>query len=363
MPFHRFMELALYHPEHGYYSAGAERLGREGDFFTASDVGNLFGACLARQLEEMDGALGRPGTFSVLEFGAGRGLLAADILESFSREPAGRLDYRMVDRAAGMRELASEQAPGARVVDPEDPGKDLTGCILAVELFDALPVRRIRRKEGELRELHVGISSDGDLVELEGAPSEEAVQLAERYGAAAEEGSEAEVCPSLEPVLESMDRTLERGFAILVDYGHPARELYGGRLRRGTLLAYHGHTSGEDYLRRVGEQDLTAHVNFTALEDAARDLGWTVLSLTTQDRFLIANGILERFEAAGEAEWSDPARVKERLRAMQLIHPQGMGRTFRVLVLCKGLDPAPELEGLRDPFARRARGGEGRQPV
>ena len=102
----------------------------------------------------------------------------------------------------------------------------------------------------------------------------------------------------------------------------------------------------------MGEQDLTAHVNFTALTDRAIELGLDVLGLTTQDRFLIANDALAAFDETDETRWRDPARVRERLRVMQLIHPEGMGRIFKVLVLSKGIDPAPSLNGLVDPFAR-----------
>jgi SAM-dependent MidA family methyltransferase len=139
---------------------------------------------------------------------------------------------------------------------------------------------------------------------------------------------------------------------IVVDYGMPAAELYDRERRRGTLLAYHGHSTNEDYLSRPGEQDLTAHVNFTALEDRARDCGLKVLGRTTQDRFLVCNGVLEEFEQPDLETAHDPRRVKRRLQAMQLIHPEGMGRTFRVLMLAKGCEGLDGLAGLADPFAR-----------
>ncbi len=137
---------------------------------------------------------------------------------------------------------------------------------------------------------------------------------------------------------------------IIVDYGASATELYGPAHAGGTLLAYRRHRAHDGYLEQVGEQDLTAHVNFTALEDHARERGLSVLGQTTQDRFLIANGLLEAFESRDESQWRDPREVKRRLQAMQLIHPSAMGRRFRVLLLAKGLDPPPELAGLRDPF-------------
>jgi len=148
-----------------------------------------------------------------------------------------------------------------------------------------------------------------------------------------------------------MQSPIESGVFIVVDYGYSAAELYAPARRRGTLLAYHAHSTNEEYLSRVGEQDLTAHVNFTALEDRARELGLDSLGLTTQDRFLVANGILEQFEQEGLEQAYDPRRVKQRMQAMQLIHPAGMGRTFKVLMLSKGCAPPPDLCGMRDPFA------------
>jgi len=130
----------------------------------------------------------------------------------------------------------------------------------------------------------------------------------------------------------------------VIDYGYRGAELYGPRHRRGTLLAYHRHRATEDYLLRVGEQDLTAHVNFSALEEQARALGLRSLLFTTQDRFLLASGILE-----GIPEDGSPRSVKRRLQVKQLVHPEGMGRIFKVLLLAKGLDAPPALSVTAGP--------------
>jgi SAM-dependent MidA family methyltransferase len=355
LSFERFMDLALHDPADGYYAAGAARLGTEGDFYTAADVGRAFGRCVARQLVEMDALLGEPRPFTAVEHGAGRGRLARDLLDVLPTAGPGlsqRLQAVLVDRSAAMRDAARAAVPEAAVVEPERAPSGYVGCALAVELFDALPVRRLRRRDGELREVFVDSDDSGELIELEGTPSDDTLALAERYGAAPEEGDEAEVCPALHAVLARIVSGLGRGFLIVVDYGHAAPELYGPRHRRGTLLAYHRHQTSEAYLSRVGHQDLTAHVNFTALEDGARRLGLRVLGRTTQDRFLLANGIAEEFDAPDEAAHRDPSRVKRRLQALQLIHPEAMGRRFQVLIAAKGIEPAPTLAGLRDPFAR-----------
>jgi len=351
MSFARFMERALYDTEHGYYTRGGG-VGPQGDFHTASDVGRGFGGAFARQIVEIDRLAGPFDPFDIVEPGCGRGLLARDVLDALVEldgDLASRVRYWLVDRSPAMLEEARRLVPEARVLSPERLGTGHRGCVIAVELFDALPVHRVRRRESGLVELFVGLDDDGALVEVERPCTDEARVLAERHGAAAVVGSEAEVAPGVEGALAAIDRCLEVGVVLVVDYGESAERLYGASRPQGSLLAYRGHTTNQEYLGHVGEQDLTAHVNFSALEESARRLGLEVLGLTTQDRFLIANGLLEAFRPDEEQQRHDPRRVKERLQAMQLIHPEGMGRRFKVLALAK--DCSPELTGLVDPFA------------
>ena len=349
--FARFMELALHHPEYGYYARGPERLGRGGDFFTASDVGAAFGACFARQLVEMDALLDRPKIFRYVEHGAGRGLLARDVEDALlaqAPELAGRFAAVLVDRSPGMRGASAERVPGARVVAEEDAPRGGAGCVVAVELLDALPVHRVRRRGATLVEVLVALEGDR-LVEVEGDPGDELRAWVDAHGAAPEDGDEAEACLALGPTLAGLAASIDRGFLVIVDYGHEAKRLFGPAHRRGTLLAYHRHRANEDYLLRVGEQDLTAHVNLTALRREAEALGLHTAGITTQDRFLIANGILDGLDAD---DGGSLAATKRRLQAKQLIHPQGMGTIFKVAVFTKGMEPPPVVRGLRDPFAR-----------
>jgi SAM-dependent MidA family methyltransferase len=351
--FARFMELALYDPQHGYYSRGPSRIGRRGDFFTASDVGPAFGRCLARQVQEIDRLIGPLDPFHLIEFGAGRGLLARDLLDSMSeldRDLSDRLRCLMVDRSVAMRAEAAVNAPRAEALAPEELVGGYSGAILAVELFDALPVHRVRRRGGRLLELCVDVGAGGELVELERDPLPEVLEWASRYGAASEEGTEAELAPTAAGQLDMMEGLIERGVLAIFDYGYRAPELYDPSRRRGTMLAYSGHSTSESFLERVGEQDLTAHVNFSAIEERAAERGLESLGLTTQDRFLIGNGIIDYFEQQGPESVHDPEKVKQRLQAMQLIHPMGMGRIFKVLMLSKGCDPPPVLSGMKDPF-------------
>lgn len=344
--FARFMELALHDPCYGYYAAGAERLGERGDFITAGDLGPAFGRALARQIVELDRVCGQPDPFDVVEFGAGRGLLARDLLSAAGE----RVRYTAIDASEGMRRSIATQAPQAIVAAKDTARPAGRGCVLAVELFDALPVHRLVRRAGRLEE--IGVDWDGErFVEVVLEPREEVRAWSERYGAAALDGHEAEVCLGLEQQFERFDRALERGFALVFDYGDSADRLYTPERKRGTLLAYSEHRASEGYLERVGLQDLTAHVNFTALVDAAGSKGWRLVGRTTQDRFLIANGILEEFERMDDAAYRDPRRIEERWRTRQLIQPGGMGRRFHLLIFCKGLARVAPLAGLVDPFA------------
>src|SRR5262245_59507975 len=189
------MELALHHPEHGYYARGPGRLGRTGDFFTASDVGPAFGACLARQLVEMDALLDRPDPFSYVEHGAGRGLLARDVEDSLLAEApdlARRFRPVLIDSSRGMRAAAAARVPTSRVATDRDAPPAGAGCVVAAELLDALPVHRVRRRGSALVEVMVDVR-DESLVEVEQAAGDELRAWVDRYGAARGDGDECEV--------------------------------------------------------------------------------------------------------------------------------------------------------------------------
>ena len=355
--FARFMELALYHEPFGYYARGSEGLGRSGDYVTASDVGRAFGETLARQFAEIDDLLGRPDPFRLVEFGAGRGLLVRDLLDAIregSPERLPRFRATLLDRSASMREEAARVVPEAEVLAPDVLVSGGAGCVVAVELLDALPVHRVVRRGGALREIAVGAEGERLVTVLREPPAEVAAWASE-YGAAPEDGDEAEVSLGLGPAVARLASAVDRGVVIVVDYGDTAERLYGPGRRRGTLLAYHRHRTSEEVLSRVGEQDLTAHVNFTALSREARRAGMVELGTTTQDRFLVASGILDGLD---DERQEGVAAVKRRLQAKQLIHPDGMGRAFKFAIFAKGMEFAAPLAGLRDPF-----GGAGPRPV
>jgi len=350
--FAEYMRECLYHPEHGYYSRlGASRFA---DYYTSVDVHPIFGRLLARQLAEMWALLGRPERFWAVEAGAGAGRLAGHVLEFAARELRdfyGALRYVAVERSAARRAalaaaLASHAAAGHAFSAAELPAEIPAGCVLSNELLDALPVHRVVREQGALREIYVGLEG-GEFREQHGPLSVPA--LAEYFavqGIELREGQRAEAGLEACEWIAHAGRRLARGFVLTVDYGHEARELYDERHLRGTLLAYQQHRASEDFLRAPGEQDLTAHVNFTVLELWGHRAGLARTGLVSQAQFLLALGRGNEFADLYDDGQSEVERVRARLLLKNLLHPEGMGETFQVFVQHKSVE-ASRLTGLQ----------------
>jgi SAM-dependent MidA family methyltransferase len=351
IPFDEFMRECLYHPVHGYYSrANAARFG---DYYTSVDVHPIFGRLLARQFAEMWELLGSPRPFVLAECGAGAGRLAAHILDFSARAlPAfyDAIQYVAVERSGGRRaehasRLAGHIASGRVSSAAELPRSIAAGCIFSNELLDALPARRVIVEEGALRETFVG--RDGArFMDVTGAPSTPALEKYFReQGIALEEGQQAEVSLEACDWIENAGRVLERGFVLTIDYGHEAAALYSERHNRGTLLAYRDHVVSENILDAPGEQDLTAHVNFTAVDLWGRRAGLARTGLVTQSQFLVALGRGNEFADLYEPGQTEMEKLRARLLLKNLIHPEGLGEKFQVLVQHKGI-AGPQLTGL-----------------
>jgi SAM-dependent MidA family methyltransferase len=312
LSFRDYMDAVLYHPDFGYYSSGRNPLGREGDYYTSSDLDSIFGKLLAARFLRMAEAIGvEPSSFSIVEIGAGRGLLARDIL---SHHP---FPYTIVERSAAMlgrqRETLKDFAVDWRDRLPER----VAGCIFSNEFFDALPVHRVVRRQGILKEIYV----DEEFKETEG-------EFRGASGLPLTEGQLADI--SLEgPVwLRRIASALDRGYHLAIDYGYLEREFYARP--RGTLMCYWRHQVSEDPYARIGEQDITAHVNFSDLIAAGEAAGLETVSFTTQMEFLIDAGILAELEALAHSRAAeDVARL---LSIKKLLLPQGMGERFKVLI-------------------------------
>jgi SAM-dependent MidA family methyltransferase len=351
IPFAEFMRECLYHPEHGYYS----RLGlrRRGDYYTSVDIHAIFGRLIARQLAEMWELLRSPRPFLAVESGAGVGRLAANILDFAERElPAfyAATEYVAVERSAERRAehtaaLASHIAEGRVSSSAEIPADIPNGCIFSNELLDALPTHRVVIEGGHLREVYVGFEG-GRFIEMLCEPSTSAIeQYFREQGIALPEGQQAEACLDACRWIENAGRAIGRGFVMTIDYGHEARSLYDEGHNRGTLLAYRDHRVTEKVLDAPGEQDLTSHVNFTALQVWGARAGLERTGLVTQSQFLVALGKANEFADLYEPGQSEVEKLRARLSLKNLIHPEGLGDKFRVLMQHKGIEN-PRLTGL-----------------
>jgi SAM-dependent MidA family methyltransferase len=344
------METALYHPRAGYYARAVQRSGREGDFFTSVDVGPLFGTLLARQVAEMARHLSTSSAtpFDLVEAGAGNGRLSRDMLRALSAhdpDVAARTRLHLVEGSPEARRTARETlAPfGAQVAAVSgDVPDSYEGVLIANELLDAMPVHQVVMREDGLREVFVDDGGD-EFILREDEPS--TPRLASYF---ADLGIELQVGWRAEVSLAAIDwiggalARMARGFAILVDYGHDARELYSVTHSMGTLTTYTRHqaagpesaAASPPWLRHPGEQDLTAHVDFTSVTRAAEQSGATVLGFMDQTYLLMALA----------ADRLDTLDVRNRLAFKTLVMPGGLGSTMKALVLGKGVG-TPTLIG------------------
>lgn len=353
--FDRFMREALYHPRFGYYQSEVARPGRSGDFITAPEADPIFGQTLARQLEQMDQLLGEPNPFTVLEYGAGSGTLALALLNAVrvdTPELLKRLRYQPIETSqARTSELTTrlEQA-GFGVQLAMTSSEPITGCVLANEFLDALPVHRIEQQHEQLRETYV-TWHDGWFAEKAGPPSSAEI---ERYLTDGDielaEGQRAEINLGLCEWIGEVSRRLLRGYVLVIDYGYAAGKLYGPDYPDGTLRAYYQHSVSDDPFHAVGYQDLTAHVDFSALERTARDHELQVLGRTTQADFLGGAGVGELLVAAQQRpEMTFEKYVGIRSAVIRMIDPGAMGR-FSVLILGRDVPLEQQLIGLSATF-------------
>ncbi len=372
LPFVEFMEAALYHPEHGYYCRPAATTGARGDFYTSPDVHPAFGRLLARQIAELADRT-RPaggGRFDIVEMGPGTGTLARDVAAGLARERpdlAARTVYTMVEVSPSLGRLQRVRLGGgaagalagfewARWDDvlaraARAPG--FHGCVLAHEFLDALPVHLVQAAGGALEEVHVTVEGEALREVLLDPVTPRLAEHLDGLGVVLEEGQRAEVGLRAIDWISSLEglfgpRAGGRGGALLIDYGHPARELYDPIRHRGTLLCYHRHRAGEDPYARVGLQDITAHVEFTSVERRARAAGLDAAPLTTQMRFLVSLGLARMLADLGAAAGA-AGTARDRLALHALMAPGGMGEVFKVLLLARGT-PAAGLTGATDPF-------------
>ena len=312
LSFRDFMEEALYNPQFGYYSSARNPIGRQGDFYTSSDLDPIFGRLLSQKFAQMASEIDvRPEAFTIVELGAGRGLLAREILQ-YCRFP-----YRIVERSAAMRERQQEILGNFDVHWLDGLPHDVTGCIFSNEFFDALPVRRIVRRGGALREIYV----TSEFTEVEG-------DLQESLDIPISEGQLADINTDAKQWIRRIATSLSHGYHLAIDYGYQDREFYARP--RGTLMCYWQHQAIENPYVRIGEQDITAHVNFSDLIREGATAGLSTETFTTQMDFLVQLGVLQELQALVPAQTAEA--IQRVMAIKKLILPGGMGERFKVLV-------------------------------
>lgn len=337
IPFREFMEAALYHPQHGYYSSGCAAIGRRGDFITNVSVGPLFGRLLARQFMEMWERLGAPAQWTIVEQGAHRGDFARDALSGlgeFAPECFAATRYVIIEPAAVLR-AAQETAVAGLPVDWVSSLEELepfTGVHFSNELIDAFPVHLAVRGDGPWRERYVDLIEDtftftdrplseprlsSRLSIVDRMPGMDATFATNPFT--------AEVNLAALDWLSTLATKIQRGAVIAIDYGY-TREQFLER-RAGTLSAYADHQRAPDPLARPGEIDLTTHVEFTSLLEHAERKGFRLHTFTDQHRFMVG---------LGGRHFTDGPTPPAEIRAFKtLMHPGLLGQAFKVMILEK----------------------------
>jgi SAM-dependent MidA family methyltransferase len=364
-----FMEMALYDEEDGYYTASSRQIGEGGDYATSPEFHPLFGRMLGRQLGQMLSAFPYDVPLTLVEMGAGKGLLSHTTLSLLRKEFRAlyeRLTLVIAERSPSLREFQhrylAEFERGGKVIwresisgggeggsslscgagESRDSADDQTGlwtgCLFSNELIDAFPVHRVQMKGGELKEIFVALEGERWVECLNQPSTGELEGYFRRLDIDLAEGVEAEVNLKALDWMRGVGRAMKRGYVVTVDYGYPARELYSPARRQGTLLCYYRHTVQEDPYDRIGCQDMTSHVDFTSLVWAGRSVGLELLGFTDQLSFLMGLGIAQEIEGIVAEKGPDDPEV---LRAKALLMPQRMGRVFKVLLQGKKVPKIP----------------------
>lgn len=339
--FERYMDLALYAPGLGYYSAGSRKLGRGGDFITAPEVSPLFGACVAKQCAEIQGD---GGAGSILELGAGSGRLAVDILtrlETLDRLPER---YLILDVSADLRErqrqLLADRVPHLlpRLEWVDAPPASFDGVIVANEVLDALPVSRFMCRGPACEEL--GVSWVKGAFTWAARPAGPALRRACARLAAAAGGWEgqyvSEYCPRLPSWTRAVVRGLRRGAVLWFDYGLPRPQYYLAERRDGTLICHFRHRAHGNPFVHPGLQDITAWVDFTALAECGAEAGFDLAGFTSQAYFLAGLGIDAEMRALAGDHQGQFARLANQAR--QLMMPGEMGERFKAMAWTRGVN-------------------------
>jgi len=350
--FNRFMELALYEPGLGYYSAGAYKFGEPGDFVTAPEISPLFSRCVARQCCQVLGILGQG---DILEVGAGSGAMACDILIELDQLGVLPEHYFILDISADLRKrqhtLIQQRIPHLmnhiHWLD-QLPEEGFKGVVLANEVLDAMPVHRVQISKDKEQEFFIKTINDSFEWCLDELSDEQLLQriiiIRQKLGQDINNiGYSTEINLAAESWIRSIADIMSRGLVLIIDYGFPGREYYHPERRDGTLMCHYHHQAHDNPLVLIGLQDITSHIDFTAIAEAGHNTGLAVSGYTNQSHFLLSCGLMElaniTLDASGELSL---AKIKQAQEIKKLTLPHEMGELFKVLALTRGID-APML--------------------
>lgn len=341
LPFDRYMELSLYAPGLGYYQNAGYKIGAGGDFTTAPEISPYFSRCLARQCAQVLEELGQG---SILELGAGSGVMAADILAELETMGCLPEQYAILD-LSGYLQQRQQQTLAQRVPHLLErvswlrqlPEAGFNGVVLGNELLDAMPVHRFRKSDCGLQEQFV-IEQQGVFVSQWRIASTElqvAVEAIEQQYGTLEEGYESEINLRLRPWMKLLGQVLQQGVLLLIDYGYPGAAYYHPERHMGTLICHFQHTAHADPLILSGLQDITASVDFSAVASAGMDAGLEFAGYTTQANFLLGCG-LDQLLGQLDPEQSDHY-VAALQGVKQITLPSEMGERFQAIALTRNL--------------------------
>ena len=337
VPFSQWMHEVLYAPGLGYYAAGSVKLAQantlSGDFVTAPQLTPLFGYTLARQVAEV---LQQVNSTDILEFGAGSGALAHSVLTALDTQGLSA-NYFILEVSADLKARQQQLlAPwGERVVWLSRPPASFTGCILANEVLDAMPVELFAWSEDEDQVLQRGVISDGEGFKFQDRAAPAALEQAVRARMPYLPGYRSEINLQAEAWVRDLGTWLANGAALLIDYGFPRHEFFHPQRQRGTLMCHVQHRAHDDVFLAPGLQDITAHVDFTAIADAALAAKLEVLGYTSQARFLINSGMPELLYGLDQTDTKHLAYTHGAVQ--KLLSEAEMGELFKVIALSRGL--------------------------
>lgn len=348
IPFSRFMELCLYAPGLGYYSAGASKFGEAGDFVTAPELGPLFAACTADAIAPVLQQLGPEA--QLLELGGGSGAFAEVALKRLLALDALPARYAILEPSADLRQRQQERLRErlnpllGDLVEWIDspPQEQWNGVLFANEVIDALPTPRFTVRDGEVLEEHVALDGEGRFIR-EDRPADALMAAAVRHverqlEAPFADGYRSELLPQLPYWIQAVAGGLRSGAMLFVDYGYPRREYYAPQRRDGTLRAFRRHHLVPDVLAHPGLQDITASVDFTALAEAGTGAGLDFSGYCNQASFLIGNGLEQRLAEAEDKARDEAGRYRLRQEAKRLTLPGEMGERFQAMGFARDVE-------------------------